>query len=132
MLSREEYIRLSLELNLFFARIAKEHSIFLKNGFTGRDVGLAEEADRFKVLFEGLLAETVALANGVISPEVATSGELITPLTLSAERVSEFYTGIQINQGLTQAEAGISGVLDFMATPLLEQRVFMLNQRAMA
>lgn len=132
MLSREEYIRLSLELNLFFARIAKEHSIFLETGFTGRDVRFAEQADNFKVQFEVLLAEAVALSNGVISPEVAMSGELVTPLTLSAEQVSSYYTGIQINSNLTQAEAGTGGNPTIMANPLLEQRVFYLNQRAMA
>lgn len=132
MLSREEYIRLSLELNLFFARIAKEHSIFLESGFTGRDAKFAEEADNFKVQFEGILAEAIALSNGVISPETAMSGELVTPLTLRAEQVSSFYTGIQINSSLTQAETGIAGNPGLLANPLLEQRVFNLNQKAMA
>ncbi len=130
MLSREEYIRLSLELNLFFARIAKEHSIFLESGFTGRDIRFAQEADNFKIQFEGLLAEAIALSNGVISPEVVMSGELVTPLTLNAERISSFYTGIQINSSLTQAETGIAGNPSMLASPMLEQRVFNLNQRA--
>jgi Protein of unknown function (DUF2935). len=132
MLSREEFIRLSLELNLFFARIAKEHSIFLESGFTGKDVRLAEEADNFKEAFEGLLAETAALSNGIISPETTTSGELITPYTLSAERISSFYTGIRINSNLTQAEAAIGGSNIGFSNPMLEQRVSRLNQKAMA
>lgn len=131
MLSREEYIRLSLELNLFFARIAKEHSIFLESGFTAKDVRLAQEADNFKVQFERLLAETISLGNGVISPEVAEAGELITDMTLNAERVSQYYTGICINPNLTQAEKGVGGSKKFIAAPMLEQRVFMLNQKAM-
>jgi hypothetical protein len=135
MLSREDYIRLSLELNLFFIRIAKEHSIFLESGFAGRDMRFAQEADSFKVQFEELLAETIALSNGVISPETAMSGELVTPLTLSAEQASSFLTGIRINSNLTQAEAGIAGNTGnygMLANPLLEQRVFNLNQRAIA
>lgn len=132
MLSREEYIRLSLELNLFFARIAKEHSIFLESGFTAKDVRLAQEADSFKVQFEGLLAETISLANGVVSPEVTDSGELITDVTSNAERVSQYYTGIRINLNLTRAEAGIGGSKGFMNVQMLEQRVFMLNQKALA
>lgn len=132
MLSREEYIRLSLELNLFFGRIAKEHSIFLEGGFTGKDVRFIEEADNFKVQFEGLLAETIALSNGVISPEVAMSGELVTPMTLKAEQISSFYTGIQINSNLTQLETGIAGSSGMIANPVLEQRVFNLNQKAIA
>ncbi|HHW49822.1 MAG TPA: DUF2935 domain-containing protein [Clostridiaceae bacterium] len=130
MLTREEYIRLSLELNLFFGRIAKEHSIFLESSFTAKDARLAEEAENFKTQFEMLLAEAIPLANGAISPEVAASGELVTPLTLDAERVSQFYTGIQINSNLTLAEMGLAGNPWCMLSPVLEQRVFMLNQKA--
>jgi len=130
MLTREEYIRLSLELNLFFVRIAKEHSIFLESSFTAKDARLANEADNFKVQFEMLLAEIIPLANGVISPEVIASGELVTPLTLNAERISQFFTGIQINSNLTLAEAGLAGSPYFMASPAMEQRVYMLNQKA--
>ncbi len=129
-LTREEYIRLSLELNLFFARIAKEHSIFLESGFTAKDVRLAEEAENFKIQFEVLLAEATSLANGVISPEVAASGELVTPFTLNAERVSQYFTGIKINSNITRAEGGLVGGPTSMLGPVLEQRVFVLNQKA--
>lgn len=37
MLSTIDYIRQSLELHLFFARIMKEHSFFFELGFTPRD-----------------------------------------------------------------------------------------------
>lgn len=132
MLSREEYICLSLELNLFFGRIAKEHSIFLETSFLERDQRLAQEAENFKVKYEELLSETIALSNGFISPEVVASGELVTPLTLSAERVSSYYTGISINPTLTQNEMGIAGNPAMIASPMMEQRVFQLNQKAMA
>lgn len=131
MLSRVEFIRLSLELNLFFARIAKEHSIFMETSFTSKDSQLAQEADSFKLQFEMLLAETLQLANGIISPETAKSGELVTPYTLSAERVSQFYTGVPINSGITQAETALAGGLSFMPLPMLEERVYALNQKAM-
>jgi len=131
MLTREEYIRLSLELNLFFARIAKEHSIFLKSGFTAKDMRLAEEAENFKVQFEMLLAEAISLANGVISPEVLSSGELVTPYTLEAERISQNFTGIGINSDLTRAEMSLTGNPGYILNPMLEQKVFMLNQKAM-
>jgi hypothetical protein len=133
MLSSAEFIRYSLELNLFFARIAKEHSIFIEGSFTPRDPGLATQADDFKIQFEALLADTIALANGVISPDTAMSGELVTQYTLEAERASQFYTGISINSSLTQAEIGIAANPGFMPMPLpeLEQRVFELNARAL-
>src|SRR6266511_5803484 len=97
MLSSAEFIQYSLELNLFFARIMKEHSIFIEGGFMPRDANLAQQADCFKTQFEALLADTIALANGVISPDSAMSGEFVTQYTMEAERASQFYTGIQID-----------------------------------
>ena len=38
---------MSLELHLFFTRIMKEHSFFLKAGFVGKDVQLIEQAGEF-------------------------------------------------------------------------------------
>lgn len=37
MLSSMDFVRQSLELHLFFARIMKEHSFFLQAGFTPKD-----------------------------------------------------------------------------------------------
>jgi hypothetical protein len=130
MLFREEYIRLSLELNLFFGRIAKEHSIFIETSFTGKDQNLAREADSLKVQFETLLSEAISLANGAVSQETLNAQEFITPHTLDAERVSQLYTWVPINSSLTQAEAGLAGNGGMVYSPALKQRVFMLNQKA--
>lgn len=129
MITREEYIRLSLELDLFFGRIMKEHSFFLEAGFTAKDSNLAKQADNFKIQFEGLVSETAALANGVISPAAVASGEFVTPYTLNAELVSQYYTGIAINTNISQYESGIAGFAGNIPVQTLEQRVFMLNQR---
>ena len=37
MLTQKEFITMSLDLNLFFLRIMKEHSFFLEIGVTPRD-----------------------------------------------------------------------------------------------
>jgi hypothetical protein len=132
MITREEYIRLSLELNLFFGRIMKEHSIFMEAGFPGKNSDLAQQADGFKVQFEGLLTEAAALANGVISPDAVASGEFVTPYTLNAELVSQYYSGIAINTNISQVEAGLAGYSGAVPVQILEQRVYMLNQRAIA
>ncbi|MDZ4941459.1 DUF2935 domain-containing protein, partial [Clostridium perfringens] len=42
MLSRRRYVSLSLELHLFFARIMKEHSLFLEAGFTPKNTKLSK------------------------------------------------------------------------------------------
>ena len=52
MLTRNEYITMSIDLNLFFLRIMKEHSLFLELGFTRRDIRSANEAKNFRIAFE--------------------------------------------------------------------------------
>ncbi len=130
MLSRIEFIKQSLEIHLFFARIMKEHSFFLETGFTSRDVNFTQQADALRIQFDGLLAETISLSNGVVSSNVIRSGEVITPYTLKAEMLSAYLTGIRIPTNLTQAEAELLGGEQMMFNPLLEQRVYMLNQKA--
>jgi len=131
MLPRSEFIRQSLELHLFFARIMKEHSFFLEAGFTQKDSNFILQADAFRMKFDGLLAEAISLSNGIVSPAVLQSGEVITPFTLKAEMASAYFTGVKIQTNLTQTEAGLMGDDLGKCTPLLEQRVFLLNQRAM-
>lgn len=131
MLSSVEFIRQSLEIHLFFARIMKEHSFFLEVGFTPRDVSFSQRADVLRTEFDRLLGETISLSNGVVSDSVIHSGEVVTPYTIKAEMASSYLTGVQIPISLTQAEAGLESG-DFMRfNPMLEQAVYMLNQRAM-
>ncbi len=109
MISQEEYIILSLENHLFFARIMKEHSFFLQVSFTPRDAEYVARADNFRKQFDELLKEVISLSNGVVSKQVLDSGEIITPFTLEAEKVSSFYTGVQLATELTEEEAGLTG-----------------------
>ena len=92
MPSSIEFIRQSLELHLFFARIMKEHSFFLEVGFTPRDSNLMHKADMLRMEFDHLLADAISLSNGVVSPDVLQSGEVITPFTLKAEMASAYLT----------------------------------------
>lgn len=130
MLSNADYIRLSLELHLFFARIMKEHSFFLQAAFTARDQTLIRQADTFRRDFDRFLADVVAVSNRVVSNTVLRSGEVVTPFTLKAEKATIFFTGVNIPTDLTQAELELEGN-GMTGNPQLEQRVSMLNQRAM-
>ena len=130
MLSGSDFVRQSLEIHLFFARIMKEHSFFLEAGFTPKDTSFTQRSDEFRRKFDRLLAEAVSLSNGVVSPGVLKSGEVITPYTQKAEMVSSYFTGVQIPTELTQAEAGLMGGGMIAINPMLEQRVSILNQRA--
>lgn len=90
MLSARQYVIQSLELNLFFLRIMKEHSFFLGAGFTPKNSNLTQEAANFQAIFTEFLAETLSLSNGVITDKVLTSGEIRARYTLEAERATEF------------------------------------------
>jgi hypothetical protein len=130
MLSSSDFVRQSLEIHLFFARIMKEHSFFLEVGFTPRDTNFTQRADMFRKEFDRFLAEVVSLSNGVVSPRVLQSGEVVTPYTQKAEMATVYFTGVQIPTEITQAETGLVGGGLMTVSPMLEQRVFMLNQRA--
>ncbi|NLN82152.1 MAG: DUF2935 domain-containing protein [Clostridiales bacterium] len=129
MISSNEYIKQSLALHLFFARIMKEHSFFLQVGFTAKDNKLIEQANNLRTSFDAFLREVVALSNGVVDPGVLQSGEVVTPYTQKAEMISSNYTGVNIPLQLTQSETRLQG------NPLpvdsqYERRVNILNENA--
>lgn len=131
MLSSTEFVKQSLEIHLFFARIMKEHSFFLEVGFTPKDSNFTQQADALRREFDALLREVISLSNGVVSPSVLQSGEFITQYTLNAEMASAYYTGVDIQTKLTEAEAGLMGGGLMAPNPILEQRVLMVNQKAL-
>ncbi|WP_315079289.1 DUF2935 domain-containing protein [uncultured Clostridium sp.] len=104
MLSSQKYVTLSLELHLFFGRIMKEHSLFLEAGFTPKNTKLSKEAENYKMEFEKLLLDTVKLSNGRVRQFVIDSGEIFTDYTLSTEKKTQYYTGININSKITEME----------------------------
>lgn len=100
----EDYVRISLETNLFFARIMKEHSLFLEAGFLRKDSEWMLRAASFRREFEKLLLWTVEISNRMISGCVVNSGELTTAFTLAAEQQTEKLTGISIDSRITRLE----------------------------
>ncbi len=130
MLSGAEFVRQSLEIHLFFARIMKEHSFFLEVGFTPRDSDFTNTADAFRREFDALLREVISLSNGVVSPAVLQSGEVTTQYTLNAEMASAYFTGVDIQTKLTQAETGLMSGAMYQANPMQERKVHELNQKA--
>ncbi|MGN0481943.1 MAG: DUF2935 domain-containing protein [Lachnospiraceae bacterium] len=50
--------------HLFFARIMKEHALFLEVGFPCAEEKWIEKADCFRKKFEKLLSDVVMLSNG--------------------------------------------------------------------
>lgn len=125
-----EYITLSLELHLFFARIMKEHALFLKAGFPTKDRAFIEEAELYKVQFEKLLLSVVNMSPGLIRPEVLNSGEIVTEFTLSTENKTEELTGIDINQNITMAENNLHQGNNYANQAITAQTVRAINNHA--
>lgn len=132
MLSSGSFIRQSLELHLFFARIMKEHSFFLEIGFTPKNSNYIDEADAFRMEFDNLLCDVISISDGVVSTDFLRSGEVITPFTLEAEKASAYYTGIKIATNLTKVESELAAhSLSRHNHETLEKKVCAINNRAM-
>ncbi|MDP4146840.1 MAG: DUF2935 domain-containing protein [Bacillota bacterium] len=112
MISNEQYVRLSLEANLFFLRIVKEHAIFAAASLPAKYAPTSAQFVSMKNSLERLLSRTLALSHGNISSEVMNSSELVTNLTLPAEKEVQALTGIPVNTAITVQETNL-GYRDF-------------------
>lgn len=130
MQTRAEFVRHSLDLHLFFARIMKEHSFFLEIGFTPKDSNYMQKADEFRKGFDKLLENVVSISSGIASENVLQSGEVVTPYTIKAEMATSYFSGVNIPVDLTQLEVELIAMDPRDVTKNLEERVFIINQNA--
>ena len=100
----ENYVTLSIETHLFFARIMKEHALFLEAGFPCKETHWIQRADRLRNEFENLLRQVIQFNCGLMNHEILKSQELVTQFTLQAERRTSQLTGISIDHRITMAE----------------------------
>ena len=131
---QQNYITESLELHLFFARIMKEHALFMKVGFMPPCDELAGEAEQFLKQFEELLSRTLALSERVVDKCLLDRGEIVTQFTDCAERQTQCLTGISIDRELTAkalALKGRSGQEPVRVTPELMRQVRLINRDAL-
>lgn len=124
----QNYVKSSLELHLFFARIMKEHSFFLQAGFMPISNDYICEAQWYKGEFEKLLAEVVRLSNCMINPKILESGEIVTPYTFGTERKTSEFTGIVIDTNITLQQLRLQpDGFAFMNNSLVEQVCYLNN-----
>lgn len=109
MNNMQSYITSSLELHLFFARIMKEHALFLKTGFFPKNVFQIQEAEAHLRRFESLLSRAVALSDGAVRCLVLDSGEVFTPFTELAEKQTQQLTGTALDRSITARESRLLG-----------------------
>ena len=128
-MNREEFIKYSLELNLFFQRIVKEHLIFIEASIPAINKKEIAEANILKRTFEEMLSETVKFANGAVDEEVLKSGAIVTPYTLKAEKVASNLSGVAINTNITEAEYNLKSDKCFEYTRWLEEKIYSINER---
>lgn len=131
MRQNDHFTILSLELHLFFARIMKEHSLFLVAAFTPANAALAKQAEHFMREFEQLLFRATALGDGVISREALAAGEIFTPFTARAERQTECFIGIPINGDITARQVRLRWRSCSGTNPRLRGQVQALNRTAL-
>lgn len=129
MLSLEEYINISIRENLFFARIMKEHLIFVGAALPISNCELILKVEEFKDVWENFLLESIILSGGNVDKDALKYNELITPYTLKAEEITNYYTGIHINTELTKLEMNLVPSVNPIYPPELEDSICELNKR---
>ncbi|MCF2617808.1 DUF2935 domain-containing protein [Oscillibacter valericigenes] len=127
----DRYVTLSLELHLFFARIMKEHALFLEAGFTSANEEFVRKADFYKRGFESVLRRAIGLSHGITDQSVLESGELFTEFTANAERQTQCFTGIPIDRELTAMAARLRCGGPCRVSPVLCRQVRQLNETAL-
>lgn len=130
MLMRD-YVILSIETHLFFARIMKEHSLFLEAGFPCCEKEYIEEADCFRRKFEELLRDVLKIANGSVHESVIRSGELVTEFTVLAEKRTGTLSGIPIDSDISQMTRQLPCDCIQSENRFLYQPVQRINDRAL-
>lgn len=125
-----DYVSSSLELHLFFARIMKEHALFLEAGFLVANEAYRQKSEQLKQQFEALLEHVVRISDGLIPDTVLSSGEIVTEFTLEAEQKTEKLTDISINSGITVQEKNVQNRGKCDVSSLMEQQISTINQRA--
>ncbi len=131
LLSREEFIRISLETNLVFQRLMKEHLFFIETNLRPIEEDNIQEARILKRSLEHLLTETVVYADGVISKNSIESNEFVTPFTLRAEEVTMKLAGAEVNTDITKAELQLRSSSNGHYEEWLESAVMNLNNRTL-
>ena len=129
-MNQNEYIRLSLELHLFFDRIMKEHSFFLEASFMEKDKEYKKIASDFKRFFSEILEKVVNLSNGRVSNSLLESNEIVTGKTLEAEKKTMELSGINIDTNITILESNLMSGMNQIDKQLLNE-VSNLNKKTL-
>lgn len=129
-MNQKDYIRLSLELHLFFDRIMKEHSIFLEASFLDKDNDLKRIASEFQETFSDILNSVISIADGNISESLLLSNEFVTNNTITAERLTSDLSGISIDNNITKKELNLKSG-NIIASEQLINEISNINRKTL-
>ncbi len=110
MISDRDYVEHSLETHLFFLRIMKEHTIFLQAGLPPVNAKLTKDCSLLIEKFENYLRYAVQISKGYVKPEFLASGQIVTPYTLDAEKITQTLSGIPIDTSITKSELELQAI----------------------
>ncbi|MGN0371017.1 MAG: DUF2935 domain-containing protein [Butyrivibrio sp.] len=128
----ENYVTLSIETHLFFARIMKEHALFLEAGFPCKNKEWIQKSDCLRQQFEKLLSQVVQIANGKINQCILSSNELVTEFTIEAEKKTECLSGISIDTSISMAEKNLRSGFRCENTREFSFRIHRINEYALS
>lgn len=127
----ENYAILSIETHLFFARIMREHALFLEAGFPCKEEEWIKKADWFRQQFEDLLRDTLSISNGRVNRCILESNELVTEFTIPAERSTERLSGVPIDSELSVAAQNLQSIGNREDFRRIIPSIHRLNERAL-
>lgn len=121
------FVRQSLELNLFFLRTMKEHALFMSVGFIEKNKNYIDQALHFNKEFNTLLNRATELTRGLLNID----DDAVTDYTMDAENIVMNQTGVPIDTRLTQLQMSLRNQsITRLNTFDLTSEVRSLNNRA--
>lgn len=130
-MNMDSYFTQSLELHLFFARIMKEHALFLQTGFQMINKEQIRKAGWFYRQFEDLLREVVKTADGMVPGKFLESQEAVTDFTFFAERKTSQLTGVDIDSQITNHELKMKSDFCSRNVQKMHRKVRKINRMAL-
>ena len=126
IITNEAYVRQSLDLNLFFLRIMKEHSLFMAVEFPPKFDELIKEATNFNHEFNNLLTTAVNITSRV----QGVRNDAVTKYTVEAEKATASLTGFNIDTNLSVFELSLVNRPQSQITQAVIEEVNALNNQA--
>jgi len=108
-------------------RITEEHLIFIQSSLPSKNAALKQEAEALRQELLKLFSFIMSISSGHVSQSVINSSELITNYTYEAEKLSEYYIGIEIDSNYTLNEKNMLASQKTTYKPISNEQMINLN-----